>query len=281
MRFLITGAAGRLGHSLLERLKGNDLIGADVAEFDIADFAATRAFIAAAQPDVVIHGAAWTDVDGCAREPEKALRINGLGSQNVALAAASVSAAVVYVSSNEVFSGESSRPYHEYDTPAPVNSYGYSKWVGEQVVTQATRRHYVVRTSWLFAHGGRNFIHVILHAAREGRPLHVVRDEIACPTYCEDLADGIARLIETERYGTYHLVNEGFCSRYDFARYILDRGGLDTPVEPITLDQWKRDSIPPRFSPLRNLAGATVGITLRGWQQAVNAFLEREAASLG
>lgn len=276
MRILITGAAGRLGSSLKDYLRAHTVIGADVADFDIANFAAAREFVAESRPDLVIHPAAWTDVDGCARDPEKAIRVNGYGAQNIALAAAAVDAAVMYISTNEVFDGKAERPYFEYDTPAPVNPYGYSKWVGEQVVTRATPRHYIVRTSWLFAHGGRNFIQTILDAAREGRPLRVVTDEIASPTYTEDLAEAIARLTETGRYGIYHLVNEGQASRYDFARHILDTSGYNTHIEPITADQWVRASTPPRFSPLRNLTGAMLGITLRDWRSAVHAFMERE-----
>lgn len=276
MRILITGAAGRLGNSLKDYLRSHTVVGVDVADFDVGNFSTAKAFVADARPELVIHSAAWTDVDGCARDPEQAVRVNGYGAQNIALAAAAIDAAVLYVSTNEVFNGKSDRPYYEYDATAPVNPYGYSKWVGEQVVTRATSRHYIVRTSWLFAHGGRNFIQSILNAASEGRPLRVVTDEVASPTYTEDLAEAIAKLIETGRYGTYHLVNDGQCSRYDFARHILDMSGFNTYIEPITADQWVRASTPPLFSPLRNLAGAMVGVTLRDWRSAVNAFLERE-----
>lgn len=282
MRILITGAAGRLGASLIDRLsapaEAHTLIPADMAEFDIADFAGARAFISAAAPDVVIHCAAWTDVDGCTREPEKALRINGLGAGNIAQAAAEAGAAIVYISTNEVFSGETDRPYSEYDAPGPVNAYGASKWAGEQAVMRANPRHLIARTSWLFAHGGKNFVHVILSAAREGRPLRVVHDEVACPTYADDLADAIARLVPVGRWGTYHLVNEGACSRYDLARHIVASAGLAAELTPIGRAEWQRASSPPRFSPLRNSAAAAVGVALRPWQAAVDAFLAREAA---
>lgn len=278
MRILVTGAAGRLGSRLVEILSAAHIVvGADVAEFDIANFAATRAFVKAAQPDIVLHPAAWTDVDGCARDPEQAVRINGFGAQNVALAAAECGAAMLYVSSNEVFSGQASRPYREYDATAPVNPYGYSKWVGEQAIQRVNPRHYVVRTAWLFAHGGKNFIQSILNAAGAGKPLRVVVDEVANPTYNDDLADAIAGLIETGRYGIYHFVNEGACSRYDFARYALDRAGYaGTSITPITSQMWPRASTPPQYAPLENQAGKLVGIRLRPWQQAVDAFLLKE-----
>ncbi|MCK6579022.1 MAG: dTDP-4-dehydrorhamnose reductase [Anaerolineae bacterium] len=278
MRIIVTGAAGRLGGALKQRLGDHDVIGVDVADFDVADFAAVRAFVDAAKPDLLLHCAAWTDVDGCARDPERAIRINGFGAGNLAQAAARVGAAVLYISSNEVFDGKAARPYHEYDAAAPVNAYGYSKWIGEQETARATPRHYIVRTSWLFAHGGRNFIQTIMNAAREGRTLRVVTDEIACPTYNDDLADAIARLIGTERYGVYHLVGEGVCSRFEFAQHILRRSGLTAEIHAIRSAEWDRASTPPAYTPLRNLAGAALGIVLPEWRLAVDTFLRREGA---
>jgi dTDP-4-dehydrorhamnose reductase len=287
MRILVTGAAGRLGGRLAEVLAGggHSVVGVDVVAsgaaawdvVDVTDWAATRAFVQSKQPDLVIHPAAWTDVDGCARDPEQAIRINGFGAQHVALAAAEVGAPILYVSSNEVFSGRTNRPYREYDPTEPINPYGYSKWVGEQAVMRVNPRHYVVRTAWLFAHGGKNFIQSILNAAKAGKPIRVVINEVANPTYNDDLADAIVRLIETERFGIYHFVNEGGCSRYEFARYALDRAGYaDTPITPITSQMWQRASTPPEYAPLDNLAGKAVDITLRPWREAVDAFLAKE-----
>lgn len=279
MQILITGAKGRLGGLLVERIgqRGHQVSGADLDALDVADFAAVRRFVAAHRPDAIIHAAAWTDVDGCARDPERAVLINGFGAQHVALAAAETGAAVLYVSTNEVFDGLSGTAYREYDVPNPANPYGYSKWVGEQAVQRHAPRHYIVRTAWLFAHGGKNFAQAILGAAGEGKPLRVVTDEIANPTYNDDLADAIAALVETERFGTYHFVNHGACSRFDFARHVLDRAGFArTPIEPIRSRDWPRPSAPPPNSALANRAGPLVGITLRPWQEAVDAFLTRE-----
>jgi len=284
MRILVTGAAGRLGGRLVEILKqhghdvtGADIVGAGVRHLDITHYETTCEFIAGLRPDVVIHPAAWTDVDACAREPEKAIRINGFGAQHVALGAATAGASMVYISSNEVFDGRISRPYREYDTTNPINPYGYSKWVGEQAVQHINPRHYIVRTAWLFAHGGKNFIQAILAAAQAGKPLRVVTNEVANPTYNDDLADAIVRLIDTGRYGIYHLVNEGSCSRYQFARYLLNKAGFaETPIEPITSHQWPRPSTPPAYAALENMAGKHIGITLRPWQEAVDAFMQKE-----
>lgn len=284
MKILVTGAAGRLGGKLLETLaarghevSGADIVGDNVMRVDIGDFEATRALVADVKPDVVIHPAAWTDVDGCAKDPEKAIAINGFGTQHVALAAANVGAAVLYVSSNEVFDGTGSRPYREYDVTNPINAYGYSKWVGERALVNINPRHYIVRTSWLFAHGGKNFIQAVLNNAAAGKQLRIVTDEVANPTYNDDLADALGLLVETERFGTYHLVNEGGCSRWAFARYFLDKlGYAETPVEKISVAQWPRASVPPTYASLANLAGKHMGITLRPWQAAVDDFLVKE-----
>ena len=284
MRILVTGAAGRLGGRLVQVLNehghsvtGVDVVGDQVTRLDVTDYGATRAFAADLKPEIIIHPAGWTDVEGCAREPEKAIVINGFGTQHVALATAAINAAVLYVSTNEVFDGKSDRPYREYDETHPINPYAYSKWVGERALLNINPRHYIVRTSWLFAHGGKNFIQAVLSAAEAGKPLKVVTDEIANPTYNDDLAEAIAALIETERFGIYHLVNEGASSRWAFARYFLDKAGYqDTPVEKITVREYPRLSVPPVYSSLNNLAGKLIGITLRPWQAAVDQFLERE-----
>ncbi len=284
MKILVTGAAGRLGSKLLAVLAANghevtgaDIVGDNVSRLDIGDFQATRSFVGDLSPEVIIHPAAWTDVDGCAKDPEKAIAINGFGTQHVALAAAHVGAAVLYVSSNEVFDGVSGRPYREYDVTNPINPYGYSKWVGERALVNVNPKHYIVRTAWLFAHGGKNFIQAILNATQAGKRLRVVTDEVGNPTYNDDLAEAIGKLIETGRYGIYHFVNEGACSRYEFARYFLDKAGYkDTPVEKISAAEWPRASVPPAYASMSNLAGKHIGITLRPWQEAVDEFLTKE-----
>ncbi len=277
MKILLTGANGRLGTALKHTLTGHDVTGVDIDTVDITHWVTARDCVQSTAPELIIHAAAWTDVDGCARDPERAYAVNGLGTGNIAAAANQANAAVLYVSSNEVFDGTAGRPYYEHDPTQPTNPYGYSKWAGEQALTRATGRHYIVRTSWLFAHGGKNFIQAMLGAAEAGKTLRVVIDEVANPTYTDDLADAIAQLITTGRYGTYHLVNEGRASRWAFARYALDRAGYtDVPMGKISRTEWPRPSTPPMYSSLRNVAAAGLGIRLRPWQQAVDAFLEKE-----
>lgn len=277
-KIVVTGANGNLGRRIVQVLgTTNDVLGCDVDTIDITDYKAITGFIHDEQPQIVINCAAWTDVDGCAKHPDKALHINGIGAQNVALAANEVNASIVQISSNEVFAGDQTSPYHEMATTRAINPYGESKLYGERAVTAANPKHYIVRTAWLFAHGGRNFIQAIYNAANEGKTLRVVTDEVANPTYNDDVADAIATLITTERYGTYHFVNEGSASRYAFARYVLDHTGFaDTPITPISINEWQRPSRPPYYAVLANHAGASIGIRLRAWQDAVNAFSEKE-----
>jgi dTDP-4-dehydrorhamnose reductase len=275
MRVFITGCKGQLGRALNAALtETHTLAGCDLPALDITEREAIHAAIADFAPDVVIHAAAWTDVNGCARNPDKAYRVNAVGTQNVTLACAEIDAALVYVSTNEVFAGQAEAPYREWDPPHPINPYGRSKAGGEWFTRHLLTRFYIVRTAWLYAPGGANFPHRIIELADELGELRVVTDEIGNPTFAPDLAEALGRLIETEAYGVYHLTNGGHCSRYDFAREILRISGrADVPVEPITLDDFERDSTPPRFAPLANTTAAALGIRPRPWEEALAAFL--------
>ncbi len=277
MRIAITGHRGQLGSALQQALARHDLLGLDLPEHDITDRAALHSALLDFAPDIIVHTAGYTDVDGCARDPDQALRINGLGTQNVALAAEAGGAVLLYISTNEVFPGDREEPYLEYDPPRPANPYGYSKWVGERYVEQLCRRFYIVRLSWLFG-GPRSFVTKMLALSAQRPELAVVNDEIASPTYAPDLAQAIARLLTTGRYGIYHLVNEGTCSRYEFARAILRQAGRgDYPIRPIKLRDFRRDSPPPPRAVLRNFAAAALGIRLRPWPQALAEHLQSQA----
>ncbi len=274
MRVFVTGNKGQLGRALEVALDGHTLSGCDLPEVDVTDRAAVTEAIRRFAPEVVIHAAAWTDVDGCARDPERAYRANAVGTQNVALACASGGAALAYVSTNEVFDGTASEPYQEWDPTHPANPYGRSKAAGEWFVSHLLDRFYIARTAWLYAAGGRNFPHRILQLADERGSLQVVTDEVGNPTYAPDLARALAELIQTEAFGVYHLANSGYCSRHELAREILRLAGKEqVEVRPITLETFRRDSTPPRFAPLLNTAGTIVGVRLRPWQEALAEFL--------
>ncbi len=226
------------------------------------------------KPDIVIHCAAMTDVDGCARNPDLAYHVNAFGTQNVALACQRAGAAMVHISTNEVFDGTATEPYREFDPPRAINPYGASKLAAEQIASRLVNKLYIVRISWLFSPGGNNFVSKIIALADQNNQLQVVTDEVANPTYAPDLAAAVAHLIQTEHYGIYHLANEGYCSRYEFALEIMKQSGREAvPVLPITSDQFQRASTPPSFAPLRNTVGAALGISPRPWQEALGDYL--------
>lgn len=282
MKILITGADGNIGKRLVRDMtrQGHTVVGTDIGNVDISDFNAVIAQVDAVQPEMVIHCAALTNVDLCAREPDLALQVNAIGTQNMALACARSGASLCYISTNEVFDGQRGTPYLEYDAPHPINPYGYSKWVGEQMIREVLPSHFIVRTSWIFAHGGVNFFQKIVQRAAAGQPLAVVTNEVACPTYAEDFVVALIELTATGRYGTYHLTNEGSTSRYDFARHILDSYGYnDVPIARVIGTQYPRPSRPPEYSALSNFIAAHMGIKLRPWREAVVAFIERERAN--
>lgn len=273
MRILITGANGQLGIALQRALGDHDLTLIDLPEVDITDREALAAVFAAAGPELVVHCAAYTDVDGCARNPELAYRVNATGTQNVALACQSAGAALVHISTNEVFAGDEPGGYEEWMPLAPRNPYGRSKAAAEAHVRALLGRAYIVRTAWLYAPGGRNFIHAILRRARETGTVRVVTDEVGNPTYAPDLAAAIAQLIATGQYGTYHFVNSGACSRWAFANEILRQAGVAATNVPILSSAYPRASTPPPFAALHNRAGAALGITLRPWPEALADYL--------
>lgn len=275
MHILITGMKGQLGQQLARTLGDHQVSGADLPEVDITDRHAVFRTLEEAGAELVIHCAAYTDVEGCARDPQLAYRVNGLGTQNVALACLHQGAEMVHVSTNEVFDGRRAGGYLEWMPLNPQNPYARSKAAAEFHVRHLLQRAYIVRTAWAYAAGGGNFVHAILRIARERDEIRVVTDEVGNPTYMRDVAEAIARLIETKQYGTYHFVNEGSCSRWAFANEILRLADLDrVRNRPILSSDFKRASTPPPFGALQNVAGAALGIRLRSWREALADFVE-------
>lgn len=275
MRIFITGITGQLGRSLKTLAEAQGLQIIEAPRWDVADHSIVQN-ISALRPDMVIHTAAMTDVEGAAKDPDTAFSINAFGTQNVAHACLRANADMLYVSTNEVFDGSAEQPYPETATPAPINPYGSSKRSGEQMATHYMRdRFYIVRTAWVYAPGGNNFPAKIIAAADKHGALKVVNDEISNPTYAPDLAEAILKLIGTHAYGTYHFTNAGYCSRYDFAQEILRLSGrAEIPIEPISLAEYQRASTVPPFAPLANTKGPDLGIELRSWQEGLAAYFE-------
>lgn len=271
MRVVITGSRGQLGLALQRVLAaGHEVLGLVRPMHDITDMDAIGMAIREFVPDIVIHAAAMTDVDGCERDPEAARRVNVLGTRNVAVAAQQVDAKLVYISTDYVFDGRKAAPYWEYDDVNPLSVYGRTKWLGEEIVRRFSSRYYIVRTAWLYGEGEDNFVGTVLRLARERGSLHMVTDEVGSPTFVLDLAQAILKLLETFAYGTYHLSNAGTCSRYQWAREILDIAGRDD-VRLIPSQNYERLAQVPKRVVLRNVCAAELGITMRSWREALEA----------
>jgi dTDP-4-dehydrorhamnose reductase len=269
MRTIITGITGQVGQVLKQVFLERDFDVLDTPRWDVRDHTIVQK-ISECYPDLVIHAAAMTNVDGCAQDPDTAFSVNAFGTQNVAHACMRCNAQLVYISTNEVFNGQATEPYSEDDEPQPINPYGSSKRAGEQMAARYLRTNlYLVRTAWVFG-GGQMFPEKIIDAADKHGTLRVVTDEIGNPTYVFDLANAIAELVKTQAFGLYHLTNEGYCSRYEYAQEILRLSSRShIPIQPITLAEYSRPSAVPPFSALANTRGAALGIKLRSWQEAI------------
>jgi len=289
MKILITGAAGMLGtdarrilagqgHEVIPTDVGPAAVG-DIRPLDITDGAAVRAFFAETNPDVVFHGAAYTNVDGCERDPDLAHKVNALGTWTVASAAEEVGAALVAISTDFVFDGMKGAAYTEFDAPNPISHYGASKLAGENLAGAACRRCYIVRTSWLYGVGGKNFPYTVIALAKTKPELPIVADQFGTPTYTVDLVEAISEIIQTPLYGVYHVSNGGETNWEDFARAILAKTNLaHVPVKPITSDEYAQmfgsPTRRPAYSVLRHYALELMGRdTLRPWEEALDAFL--------
>ncbi len=272
---LVTGHKGQLGQVLMELLRPDYRVcGVDLDEMDITRAEEVAGSFYLHQPDIVIHTAAMTDVDGCELDPGVAIRVNAFGTQNLVIAAEEFNCVFVYLSTDYVFPGNSNRPYIECDNTNPLSWYGKSKLLGEQFVRNMLFRYFIVRTSWLIGEKGRNFVKIILKQAREKDELTVVKDQKGCPTFASDLALGIRELIETPYYGTYHITNTGETTWYDFAVKILKEAGVSTPVRPITSKELGRPAPRPPYSLLSGLLFRERGFTpLRPYEEALAEYL--------
>ena len=278
MKLLVTGAAGMLGRDVMLAAgnAGHDLVGYGRAELDVTDAAALEKKLDLERPDVVINCAAWTDVDGAEESEQAAFAVNGTGAGNVAAAAAAVGASVVYVSSDYVFDGAKGAPYVESDQPAPLSAYGRTKLAGEEATAAANKRHFVVRSSWLFGIGGPNFVETMLRLAGSGNEVLVVRDQVGSPTYTWHLAYGIVRLIEGLEFGIHHKAAAEQCSWYEFAREIFEQAKVECKVMSATTEMLGRPAPRPAYSAL--VSQRQHAIRLPSWRDGLAGYLAQRQA---
>ena len=293
MKILITGCKGQLGTELQkqlwlgrseigpipEKLRNATVIVVDQPELDISKYEETNEFVRRHRPDVIINCAAYTDVDGCETDRDRAFRVNAIGPRNLAQAAEKAGARLVHVSTGYVFSGKENGgiPQDEATLPCPVSAYGSTKLLGEKYVEQFCHRHFIVRTAWLYSYYGNNFVKTIVNAGKEHGQLEVVNDQLGNPTNAADLAHEILQLCVTHEYGVYHCTGEGICSWYDFAAEIIRLSGVDATVKPCTSAEYKAKypnaADRPTWSALENrMLRCTVGNQVRDWKDALAVF---------
>ncbi len=274
---IITGSVGMLGSALMELAPAAvRAVGVDIADGDLSTDAGITSALGPSEPDVVIHCAGYTDVDGATSEPELAQRHNALATEKVAGFCAERGARLIYISTDYVFDGTRGSPYTEEDTPKPINAYGRSKLAGEQATQQIAADCLIVRTQWLFGPGGRNFVAGIVDHARQGGEVWGVVDEIGSPTYTRDMATALWQLVERPVSGIVHLTNSGYCSRAELARGALDAAGLaEVPISEISCADWDSPTQRPAFSVLDNRRWRELGLTpLRAWQEAMAEYVK-------
>ena len=283
MRILITGANGMLGQDLVPLLATRHEVRAcGHADCDITDQVSVSRVFADASPQLVINCAAMADVDGCERDPARALAVNARGAGNVARAAEGIGARVFHISTDYVFDGAKRTPYTEQDPVNPLSVYAHSKLEGERMVLYAASApspHLIIRTSWLYGRHRTNFVDKTVENAKASKPIIAVTEQVSCPTWTYHLAEKIVELAEKPASGILHLAGSGACSRYEMAQYIVSKLGPDIlkkPVE-ITATTWDKINPPARrpvYTAMTSMRFAELGLTpLPDWRAALSSYL--------
>lgn len=280
MKVLITGCQGQLGKELCRQIDGLNrvqpqfqVVATDLDSMDITDTHQVQKIVSFEKPEVIINTAAYTKVDACETDEKTAFRVNAIGARNLAVAAFSIGAKILQVSTDYVFDGTGKIPLREYDPINPLSVYGKSKALGEQLVMTTNPRYFILRTAWLYGDGA-NFVRTILKLASEQDELKVVNDQVGTPTSTVDLARCILALIQTEHYGIYHGTCEGECTWYDFARRILSLKGIDRKVKPISTEELNLPAKRPAYSVLENFMLEMIGLNnFRHWEEALEEYL--------
>lgn len=275
MRILVTGARGQLGSDVVDELirRGHEPVAADIAEMDITDKAAVDSYISAASPQAVIHCAAYTATDKAEEEPSVCRFVNSCGTRNIAEACRKNDIKMIYISTDYVFDGSGDKPFSVNDAPAPLSVYGSTKYEGETAVRELVQKHFIVRIAWVFGLHGKNFAATMLRLGQSGK-VFAVCDQIGSPTYTRDLAPLLCDMAESERYGTYHATNEGFCSWYEYAKKLFELAKMTVEVVPVTSDYFPSKIKRPANSRLDKSALDGAGFSrLPSWESALERYL--------
>jgi dTDP-4-dehydrorhamnose reductase len=274
---LVTGSDGQLGKELTGRLmESYSVVSVDRKEMDITKQEEVEQVILKHKPKVIIHTAAFTNVDQCEIDRKQAFEVNGLGTGYIAHSAAKVGARMFYISSDYVFDGQKTSPYSEDDRPNPQSIYGMSKWLGEQLTLNLSGG-IIIRTSWLYGHEGKNFVKTMLELAKKKDEIRVVIDQVGAPTYVNDLVETIIELLD-KKPGVYHVSNSGSCSWYEFAKVILAEAGMNPDIiYPISTEVYDALAPRPRYSVLSHNALLNENVKApRPWNEALKEFIRKE-----
>lgn len=284
-KILVTGVKGQLGYDCVRELKERgyrNVLGIDKDELDITDENAVQDFILSHKPDVVMHNAAWTAVDRAEQMPDAVYAVNALGPKYIAEACKEIGATMFYISTDYVFDGKGEKPFEVDDPKGGLSVYGKTKLAGENFVREILARHFIIRISWVFGINGHNFIKTMLSLADKGlKEINVVSDQVGSPTYTYDLSKLMCDMMVTEKYGTYHATNEGFCSWAEFADHVFRTAGIGMKVNPVTTEEYRKLVPNQADRPLnsrmskRSLDEAGFG-RMPTWQDAVERYIHGE-----
>lgn len=286
MKVFVTGVKGQLGYDVmreLEKRSYKDAVGVDIEEMDITDGESVDKIITDANPDVVIHCAAWTAVDLAEDEDkrDKVHLVNSVGTENIAKVCKKLDCKMIYISTDYVFNGQGTRPWEPDDERNPLSVYGQTKYEGELAVEKLLEKYFIVRIAWVFGENGKNFVKTMLNLGKTHDRITVVDDQIGSPTYTPDLARLLVDMAESDKYGIYHATNEGFCSWYEFACEIFrqasefDQAYKNVSVLPVTSDKYPSKAKRPSNSRMNKDKLNENGFErLPDWQDALRRYIE-------
>lgn len=277
MRVFVTGVKGQLGYDVVEELKrrGMEAIGVDIEEMDITDAGSVDEVITGANPDAVIHCAAYTAVDAAEDNVDLCRKVNADGPMNIAKVCKKLDIPMVQISTDYVFDGQGTRPWEPDDACGPLSVYGLTKYEGEQAVINTLEKFFIVRIAWVFGVNGKNFVKTMLNLGQTRDHLTVVNDQFGSPTYTYDLARLLVDMVQTDKYGIYHATNEGICTWYEFACEIFRIAGMNVKVDPVTADNYPTKAKRPSNSRMSKDKLTENGFErLPSWQDALERYLK-------